>query len=95
MTAKTTAQRPSALVQIRDAWAALQFDNAVTLTGVTLENASQELKEVGAGSNKKMIPKYTMTQLLDPDFRLPAPKKQQTGGLDDLMKLPGIKARSK
>lgn len=90
MTAKTTAQRPSSLVRIRDTWAALQFDNAVTLVGITLENAANELHEVGMGKHKKMAPKYTLAQLLEPDFRLPAPKSKAQTSIDDLAGIRGI-----
>jgi len=68
VTAKTTSQRPSSLVKIQDDWAALQFDNAVTLLGLAIENAAQELEKVG----DDMKPRYTMAQLLDQGFRLPA-----------------------
>jgi hypothetical protein len=54
------------LVRIVDEWAALQFDNAVTLVGLAIENAAQELHDVGG----KMQRKYTMAQLLDQGFRL-------------------------
>lgn len=50
---------------------AYQFDNAVVFVGNAIENASQEMKQVGSGKNKEWKPKYTMRQLLDPDFRLP------------------------
>lgn len=75
-TAKTTCQRSSSLVGIDDPWIALQFDNAVSLVGVVIENASQETIQVGTKKEPKTERKYHMEQLLDPAFRLPAPKTQ-------------------
>jgi glutathione synthase/RimK-type ligase-like ATP-grasp enzyme len=43
----------------------------VTLFGNTIESASMEREEVGSGKRKRLEKKYTMKQLLDPDFRLP------------------------
>lgn len=51
-------------------WLAYQFDTAVTTVGVTLENASQETVKVGNDESSELRPKYTMKQLLDPEFRL-------------------------
>lgn len=70
-TAKATATRPSKLIGIGDRWAALQFDNAVSLVGTVIENASQEMKKTGPDKKPEWKAKYTMNQLLDPDFRLP------------------------
>ncbi len=72
-TAKTTATRPSDLVCINDRWTALQFDNAVTTVGNVLESARDEMQKTGTTDNPKWEPKYTMSQLLDDKFRLPAP----------------------
>ena len=72
-TAKTTNSRPSALVGIPDAWAALMFDNAVTFVGTVIENASQEQHNIGSEKQPKYELKYDMHQLLDPAFKLPAP----------------------
>lgn len=92
MTAKTFAQRPSQLVRIADPWAALQFDNAVALVGITLENASQEQQNVGSEKQPKWQAKYSMAQLLDDTFRLPAPEKPaKPEGIKGLMGLPGVK----
>lgn len=73
LTAKTTGSRPSDLLSIEDRWAAYQLDSAVTTLGLILENASQEMEEVGEGKNKRLLHKYEMAQLLDPDFKLPRP----------------------
>jgi len=71
VTAKTTSQRPSQLLGIEAEWTAYQFDSAVSLLGNVLEGASQEMEEVGTGKDRHMQRKYTMQQLLDPEFRLP------------------------
>lgn len=74
-------QRPSSLVQIADDWAALQFDNAVVFFGNAIEGAANETEWIGPEKDRHLEPKYTMSQLLDPDFRLPSPepKKQEDG----------------
>jgi hypothetical protein len=71
LTATATGQRPSALVNVADAWAALQFDNAVVLVGRVIENAAQEQHNAGNEQKPRWVNKYEMEQLLDPDFRLP------------------------
>lgn len=38
-----------------------------------LENAAQEMEKVGPSDHPEWRQKYTMRQLLDPDFRLPLP----------------------
>lgn len=65
--ATATHQRPSDIVGIRDRWAAYQLDSSVVLVGSTIENALQETVKTG----DKLSPRYTLTQLLDDDFRLP------------------------
>lgn len=79
-TAEKTGQRPSELIGLDDAFTALDFDNAVVYVGRTLESAAQEQERVGTGSTAQWRFKYTMDQLLDPNFRLPSPKAQQKGG---------------
>ena len=66
-----TAARPSDIIGIDDPWAAYQFDNAIVLIGSAIENASQEMEKHGDEKSPKWRQKYTMKQLLDPDFRLP------------------------
>lgn len=61
------------MIGIDDPWAALQFDNAVTFVGTVIENAAQEQHNTGSEKAPKYEPRYDMHQLLDPDFRLPAP----------------------
>ena len=65
--------------------AAYQFDNAILFGGLVIENALQERKPVGDPAKHETEPKYTLTQLLDPDFRLP-----RTG--DGNEGRPGLKA---
>ena len=92
MTAKTTATRPSELVGIIDRWAALQFDNAVIFVGTVLDNASQEQTNRGSDKDPKWGPRYTMDQLLDPAFRLPAPlteKQREQAAIEKLIGMAG------
>lgn len=91
LTAKTSNSRASDLVGVVDRWAAYQFDCAVSMVGNVLENASSEMKKIGQGQNTRYEPKYKMSQLLDPDFRLPNPdkgKKEQPDP-DKLLKIMG------
>jgi hypothetical protein len=77
-----------------DEWAAYQFDAAVTFLGRALENYSQELTEVGPPDKKKLVPKYSMEQLLSPDFLLPRPKtdkEKQQDSLSMLKMMAGMK----
>lgn len=66
---QTVRQRPSDIVGISDRWAAYQFDSAVCLVGTTIENALQETTKAG----DKLVPRYTLAQLLNTEFRLPRP----------------------
>lgn len=87
-------QLPSQRAKVVDEWAAYQFDVAVRWLGTTIENALQVRQEIGMGPNKRSEPRYRLEQLLDPDFRLPAPAEaRQGGGLAALLALAG-KARS-
>lgn len=70
---------PSELVGIEDEWAAYQFDNAVNFFGVTVENALQERDEIGMGTDVKYRERYTLAQLLEPNFRLPRPAAGKPG----------------
>ncbi len=70
--ARTTGQRPSTLVGIEDPWTAYQLDSAVVLVGSAIRGAAQEMREIDhGGGRKELVPRYTMAQLLDPEFRLP------------------------
>ena len=66
---------------------ALQFDNAVTFLGNSIEGALHETKTVGRGTSERHVAKYTLTQLLDQNFRLPVSKSKTTGGVRDLANL--------
>lgn len=92
MISKATAQRPSDIIGVQDRWAAYQFDSAVTLVGGAIENAVQEMQEIGEGQHRRLVPKYSLEQLLDPDFRLPPPpsaKDKERDGLAALHALAG------
>ena len=91
VTAKTYGQRPSSLVDIEDSWLALQFDQAVALVGITIENAAQEQTNTGTDKQPKYENKYSMAQLLDPDFRLPSP--EQSKKMDGLQALKALGKR--
>lgn len=60
--------------------AAYQFDNAVMMLGLTLENALQEREEYGPEKARQSRPKYTLARLLDPGFRLPRAGIAGSGG---------------
>lgn len=64
-------------------WAAYQFDNSVLSCGLTIENALHEREPVGDPKKHETRPKYTLLQLLDPDFRLPAPATERTANVFD------------
>jgi hypothetical protein len=49
------------------------LDTAVTLFGVTIENALNERVKVVVGSETRSEPRYSLARLLDPLFRLPRP----------------------
>lgn len=88
-TAKASSSRPSELVGIVDPWAAYQLDAAVTLVGAALENASQEMHNVGTQQAPRYEHKYTVAQLLADDFRLPRPPEQPENGIEALKALAG------
>lgn len=94
-TAKVFGQRPSEIIGIPNDWWAYQLDAAVSLVGIVIENASQEMQEVSGLDGKKTFqPKYTMDMLLDPDFRLPRPataKDREKEALGMLRALAGRK----
>lgn len=50
--------------------AAYQFDRAVTTFGRILNNALQERIDIGSGSSRKSIAKYTIKELLTEGFQL-------------------------
>lgn len=67
-------RRPSDDLEVTDSIAAYCVDGAVLWFGLTIENALAETKEVGMGKDKRREQKYTLSQLLDPVFRLPRPQ---------------------
>lgn len=97
LTAKAMSSRASDLIGIEDRWTALQFDNAVTLVGTVIENASQEQHNVGMKEKPQWVNLYEMSQLLDPAFRLSPPPKLKTekernrDAITGLMRLRGVK----
>jgi len=93
--ATAMGQRPSSLLQIDDAWAAYQFDSAVTFFGSAIEAAAQETEWSGAGKDKHLEPKYRMGQLLAPDFRLPNPEPKSQHGGDGVAALKALSGRVK
>jgi hypothetical protein len=58
------------LVDISDKWTAYQFDEAVALFGMVIENAALETIETGPPNNRTTRRLYTLKKLLDPAFRL-------------------------
>lgn len=53
------------------------INKAVNFFGTAIENALAEMVEVGIKPNIEHKPKYTLSQLLDKDFRLPRPATTQ------------------
>lgn len=71
--AKTYSKLPSDIFGEEDSLAAWMLDSAVTWFGVTIENLLQERVDVTMGTKVESQPKYTLTRLLDDNFRLPRP----------------------
>jgi len=80
-------------VGIEDRWAAYQLDAAVTLVGTAIESALHEMQEVGAGERRRLVPRYTLAQLLDPGFRLPPPERARSTQGDGLAALKALARR--
>lgn len=72
-----------------DRWAALQFDNAVTMVGMAIENAAQEMEKVGPDDKPRWERKYRMAQLLDPEFKLPLGDDANEASDGDLIGMAG------
>lgn len=67
---------------LRDPWWAYQFDSAVALVGGIIESALLETdKTAGVDGEVKHTAKYTLKQVLDPDFRLPLKEETKRQGL--------------
>lgn len=69
--AKATYSRPSQLLEIEDSLAAYMLDGALVTFGTIMENALTETVEIGVGATKQTRLRYTLRQLLDPEFTLP------------------------
>lgn len=84
--AKTTASRPSDIMCIEDRLAAYLFDSAVVTFGTIVENATQEMEKRGPEDHPRWEPKYKLSQLLDPAFRLPTDEDEplDIGGIDGM-----------
>ena len=54
-----------------DAWISYQIDRAVTVFGIIVDNALLERMEIGTEGDT--VQRYTLNQLLDPEFYLPRP----------------------
>lgn len=63
----------------------MQFDNAVVYTGSTIEGAAQEMVNAGSDEKPDWKPRYTMKQLLDPDFRLPTEQAKEESDFEDFV----------
>lgn len=83
---------PSELLHIEDEWCAYCLDNAVNFFGVTLENALQERNKVGTGANVEYEPRYQLSELLKPEFRLPRQNEQSSAGAQ-LRAMAGLRGR--
>lgn len=70
-TSKATSSRPSLLLCIDDPLAAYLFDAAVVAFGTIVENALQETVEQGSGSNRRHVPRYRITDILQDGFTFP------------------------
>ena len=42
----------------------MEFNTAVMTLGITIENMLQEMVETGSGSQKKRVPRYSLSDLL-------------------------------
>ena len=98
---KTCHRRPSEDLEESDTIAAWCVDNTVLWFGTTIENALLERVNRGTQKDPKMEPRYTLSELLDPLFRLfkplPAPRKAQgqgNSGLAALLAMARTGARS-
>jgi hypothetical protein len=76
-TCELYGQLPSQRLGVANSWAAYQLDNAVTFLAVAIQNALDERVNRGTERNPDRQPRYTLSQLLHPAFRLPLPPKPQ------------------
>lgn len=83
--AKTYGKLPSEVFGEEDSIAAWMLDSAVTWFGIEIENLLQERDKVKMGNEVEYRPRYTLSRLLDQDFKLirqqePSPQKQENPG---------------
>lgn len=73
------------------------LDSAVTWFGVTIENALSERDKYGTGSSTEYRPRYTLSLLLDDNFKLPRPPmpKKEKAGLNPWLPLLSWLGKSK
>lgn len=76
---KTYHRRASDDLEVTDSIAAWCVDGAVMWYGITIENALQERVNEGTQKQPRYEPRYTLSQLLDSDFRLPRPAVTRDG----------------
>lgn len=57
----------------------------MVFVGLTIEGALNETEKVGTEERPEWKQKYTLAELLDPDFRLPADDAPVNDGLEDLL----------
>lgn len=69
---------PSEVFGEEDPLAAWMVDNAMTWFGTTIENMLQEVDHVGEGANRQSLPRYTLSQLLDPTYKFPREDNDST-----------------
>lgn len=77
-------------MQIRNPWVAYQLDAAVIMVGGAIEGALMESIKVGSDDAPRYESKYTLTQLLDPAFRLPVDDEEMPPDLGRLKGLHGV-----
>lgn len=61
-----------------------QFDNAILYFCATIEAAALERDNIGSEEKPKWRQRYTMTQLLDDDFRMPRAGDDNDGDIGTL-----------
>lgn len=86
---KATAIAPSQRMGLpSESWLGYQLDTAISLFGQIVEGALNEMENVGDEKEPHYEQKYTLTQLLDPDFRLPVGEKEKSP-IEGLKRLKG------
>lgn len=68
--------------------AAWMLDNCTTVFGTIIENALLERDEVGSDGGKRHVSRYTIAQLLEPDFKLPHPQRSRTAADTEELRRP-------